>query len=190
MFHIGTTATNTVTIGDSSSTANAATSGQILASSIIKDGPGVLALSAEQGTFAGAIALNGGTLTLNNETASNANASNAGGKGGTIYLNGYNSTLNLNAGSAAAGGSFNNNVYLAVGNPEVTIAVNRVGATSGQTILGGVGTGAIAGTGNLTFGGASGDEGQTLDRQPGQHNARPSVSTAAPSWARMAISRS
>ncbi|MEI9894808.1 MAG: hypothetical protein WDN28_13200 [Chthoniobacter sp.] len=154
VFHVGG---STLTIGDNT---NPTTSGQIQASNILKDGPGVLNLDSEQGTFSGAIALNGGSLTLNNRTASNSGASNAGGKGGTIYMNGYGTTLTLNAGSTAAGGSFNNSVYIAAGNPLVTINVNRIGSTSGQSQLGG--NGGLPNTGNLTFGGSSGDQGQTL----------------------------
>ncbi|EDY20583.1 autotransporter-associated beta strand repeat protein [Chthoniobacter flavus Ellin428] len=147
---------NTTTIGDGVN--NPTTSGQITATNIVKDGGGTLQLDAEQGTFTGAIAFNNGVLTLNNRTSGNSGASNAGGNGGTIYINGYNLTLNLNAGSTAAGGSFNNNIYLAAGNPLSIIAVNRLGAASGQTMIGGNG-----GTGgNLTFGGSSGDQGQTL----------------------------
>jgi autotransporter-associated beta strand protein len=156
-FHVGTTTTNTLTIGDNT---QPNTSGQITASNIVKDGPGILTLDAEQQAYAGPIALNAGTLTLNNRTSGNTGASNAGGKGGTIFINGYNSTLNLASGAA---GSFNSSVYIAAGDPLFTIGVNRLtGAATSQTILGGVGTGAIAGTGNLTFGGSAGDQGQTL----------------------------
>jgi autotransporter-associated beta strand protein len=152
---------NTTTIGDNT-TSNANTAGQIIASNIVKDGTGTLVLTGEQQTFAGGIAVDGGSLTLNNNTASNAGASNAGGKGGTIFLDGYNTALNLNAGGTTTAGSFNSNIFLAAGNPLATITVNRVGtAASGQQVMIG-GNGGLANTGNLTFGGASGDQGQTL----------------------------
>ena len=149
---------NQITIGDNT---NPTTSGQISATNIVKDGAGTLIFDVEQQTFTGGIALNQGVITLNNRTTSpvaNGGVSNAGGAGGTIFINGYNTTLNLNAGSTAAGGSFNNNVYLAVGNPLTNIGVNRIGTTTGVVILGNGSTS----NGNLTFGGSSGDQGQTL----------------------------
>ncbi len=124
----------------------------------MKDGTGTLLMTAEQQStgFKGAIALNGGTLELDNRTTGSTGASNSGGFyngsgaiGNTVYMNGYNSTLILHA---EKNGSFNENVYLAVNNPTATITVGRITSGTGDDIL----------NGSLTFGGSPGDQGQTL----------------------------
>ncbi|MDB6120930.1 MAG: Autotransporter-associated beta strand repeat protein, partial [Verrucomicrobiaceae bacterium] len=141
------TGTNTLTIGDNTIAGNVA--GQILASSINKSGSGTLSLTTEQGTFAGNIVVNAGGLTLRNNTTGNNGTSKAGGNGGTIVMNGANTSLNVQA----AAGSFANSIAIADGNPLVNITVDRIGSTTGTNTL----------TGGLTFGGAPGDQGQTIN---------------------------
>ncbi|MDB6076200.1 MAG: outer rane autotransporter barrel domain protein, partial [Verrucomicrobiaceae bacterium] len=204
------------------SNANPTTSGQITASSISKSGTGNMFMDGEQQTFNGNIALNAGGLFLRSvATGSGGLNSNVGGLGGTIIVNGFNSTVGFRSdltfssaltatsvsGATATlpnvtglavgmvvtgtgptagvsyitsivgntvtvsnaaftgtpaltftplGAVFNNSVYVAPGNALISINVDRVNSTSltGKT-------NAIAG--DLIFGGAPGEQGQTIN---------------------------
>lgn len=126
----------TTTIGDST---NITTSGQIVASSITKSGAGTLILQASQGTFAGNIAVNQGTLTLNYVPTGTTGSVTVtptvttGGSGGTIFLNGANTTLNLLGGNDAYGTGvntvFNNSVTIGDYNPIVQFFADRAGGS-------------------------------------------------------------
>ncbi|EDY17462.1 autotransporter-associated beta strand repeat protein [Chthoniobacter flavus Ellin428] len=142
-------AANTLVIGDIT---NTTTSGQITATNIVKAGTGTLQMDSEQATFNGSIAVNGGGLTLRNTVAA-GNTSNAGGAGGSIIINGFQSSLNLRADNNNT--VFNNSVVINANNPVAIISTDRAASTSvtGNTI-------ALAG--GLTFLGSPGDQGQTL----------------------------
>ncbi len=143
--------TGTTTIGDS---ANITTSGQIVASSLTKSGAGTLVLQASQGNFNGNIAVNQGALTLTYvPTGSTGSVTvtptvTTGGAGGTIFLNGANTTLNLLGGNDAYATGvntiFNNSITIGDFNPIVQIVADRAGGaiTDRRAIIGG----------NFTFG--------------------------------------
>lgn len=143
--------TGTTTIGDST---NIATSGQIVASSLTKSGAGTLILQAAQGAFSGNINVNQGALTLTYVPTGAAGSvtitptASTGGMGGTIFLNGANTTLNLLGGNDAYAAGvntiFNNSVTLGDYNPIVQITADRAGGaiTDRRAIIGG----------NFTFG--------------------------------------
>ncbi|NBV85017.1 MAG: hypothetical protein EBS01_01850, partial [Verrucomicrobia bacterium] len=124
------------------------------AGSVAKDGIGSLRLNAENPSFTGNIALNQGTLVLVGSVASGG-TSNTGGSGGTVIMNGYNTSLTLLAGTTSA--SFTNNIVIPRGNAFVTLNTNNQNNALGVASSGG----------SLTFGGVSGDQGQTFNVQGG-----------------------
>ncbi len=202
--------------------ANPTTSGQVTASSITKSGTGNMFMDAEQQTFAGNIIVNGGGFYLRSVgTGSGGSNSTVGGLGGTIVVNGFNSTIGFRSdptftstltatavsGATATlpnvtglavgmvvtgtgttsgvsyitaingttvtvsnatfsgtpaltftplGTTFDNSIYIAPGNALIGINVDRVNSTSltGKT---------NSISGDLIFGGAPGDQGQTVN---------------------------
>ncbi|MEQ1859582.1 MAG: autotransporter-associated beta strand repeat-containing protein [Chthoniobacteraceae bacterium] len=130
----------TTTIGD---TANFATSGQIIATSLTKSGAGTLVMQSNQSAFAGNINVNQGILQLSYapSAAITAPTVNIGTNGGTIFLNGANTQLNLLGGNDNLTGSavFNANVTIGDFNPIVQFFADRAGGaiTDRRAIIGG-----------------------------------------------------
>src|SRR6185436_11065390 len=114
--------------------------GKIVATSISKSGDGNMFLFSDHTSFTGPIAINRGGLFLGEIQAG---ATNNGGNGSTITINGFGSTLGIRG--EVAGTIYNNNVVLAAGNANAVINVDRAGA-AGTNIVMQLG-------GNLTFGG-------------------------------------
>ncbi|MCX6856579.1 MAG: autotransporter-associated beta strand repeat-containing protein, partial [Verrucomicrobia bacterium] len=117
-----------------------------------------MTIQSYQPGFSGNIYLNRGTLTLSEPAINASNATtNVGGVNGTIFMNGATTLLNLrsDSGNAVNGTTtFQNSVSLAPGSIMQRIDLNHLTLTNTNArefILS-----------NLTFGGTSGDQGQTL----------------------------
>ncbi|NBV33796.1 MAG: hypothetical protein EBR81_08450, partial [Proteobacteria bacterium] len=124
-------------------------SGSFIAGSIAKDGLGTLKLNVENPTFTGNIALNQGGLNLT--APGTLSTTVVGGSGGVIVMNGYGTTLTLAGGTANT--TFANSILVSRGNALVNVSNSNVNF--------GLGTSGVGGS--LTFGGASGDQGQTIN---------------------------
>ncbi|MGC3969632.1 MAG: autotransporter-associated beta strand repeat-containing protein [Pirellulales bacterium] len=149
---------NNLTLGDSAA-ASRNVQGQILASSITKFGTGQLQMRSEQQTFTGDIRVQGGSLMLYYANGAETNpVSKSGGNGGTIYMDGANTTLFLRGGTDASTLTgnviFNNSVVLGDYNPIVQIDVDRFGGNLS-------GRGNVIG-GDFTFGANNAETGQIL----------------------------
>lgn len=146
----------TVTLGDNAA-ANRATSGQIAASSITKFGAGQLNLNSEQQAFTGNIRVQQGSLVLRYANGTETDpVSRVAGNGGTIFMDGPNTTLFLRGGQDSLTGNvtFSNSVTLGDFNPIVQIDVDRQGGaiTNRRNIL----------NGSFTFGANNAETGQIV----------------------------
>jgi autotransporter-associated beta strand protein len=126
-------------------TANTTTSGQLTASSIAKAGGGSMFIDAEQGTFSGTIAVNAGALFLRNIStgASGATTSTTGGLGGTIVINGANSTLSFRSDPTFVSAA----LTATATTPNTATLPNVTGLAVGQVVTG---TGTTAGVSYIT----------------------------------------
>jgi autotransporter-associated beta strand protein len=145
--------------------ANANTSGQILATSITKNGAGLLQLLSNNAGFSGDIRLQQGSLELNYRNTTDVStvdlATTVGGNGGNILIQGAGSLVNLRAGTDGTGTnftgptvSFNKGIVMGDYVPFATVNVDRsAGNITARTVIL---------NGGLTFGQSNGDVGQVL----------------------------